>query len=122
MMAASKKVLDLEDYRQEGDTAVAEAAKAADWWQQEWLKFPTVSLDDSETWRYWDVPADSGVYQDDWPLGERLARETIAQMRSFPEGSTVLRKILRDMDPETTVAQGFLTGLEDCLCYPERNL
>lgn len=103
-------------------SAVQEAAKAADWWRQEWLKFPTVSLDGAENWHYWDVPADSGVYQDDWPLGERLARETIAQMRAFPEGSTVLRRILREMDPETTVAQGFLTALEDCLCSPDRRL
>ena len=119
-MVATNKVLDLGDYRQESEAATEEAAKAADWWQAEWLKFPTVSLDETETWHYWDVPADSGVYQDDWPLGERLAQETIAQMRRFPEGSTVLRRIIREMDPETTVAQGFLTALEDHLCYSER--
>ena len=122
MMAASKKVLDLGDFRQESESAAAEAAKAADWWEQEWLKFPTVSLDGEGAWRYWDVPADTGVYQDDWPLGERLAKGTIAQMRRFPEGSTVLRRILKEMDPETTIAQGFLTALEDCLCYPDREL
>ena len=119
-MVAPKKVLNLGDYRKEGEAAAQEAAEAADWWQEEWLKFPTVSLDESETWHYWDVPADSGVYQDDWPLGERLAQETIAQMRRFPEGSTVLRRILRDMDPETTIGQGFLTALEDYVCYSPR--
>lgn len=122
MMAAQKKVLDLDDYRQENETAVEEAAKAADWWDAEWLKFPSVTHDGEGGWRYWEVPDDSGVYEDDWPLGERLAKETIAQMRRFPEGSTVLRRILREMDPETTVGQGFLTALEDCICYPERKI
>ncbi len=121
-MIAPLKSSEQGGYPPQGESAVREAAKAADWWQQEWLKFPTVSLDAAENWHYWDVPADSGLYQDDWPLGERLARKTIEQMRAFPEGSTVLRRILREMDPETTVAQGFLTALEDCLCNPERSL
>ena len=115
-MAAEKSVFDLDAYRREEDEAVREAARASIWWEQEWLRFPTVSKDADGAWRYWSVPADSGVYQDDWPLGERLARETVAQMRRFPEGSTVLRRILREMDPESAVGQGFLTAVEDILC------
>lgn len=116
MMAAEKNVLDLEAYRREEDEAVREAARAEAWWEAEWLKFPTVSMDDEGGWHYWNVPEDTGVYQDDWPLGERLARDTVAQMRRFPEGSTVLRRILREMDPESNVGQGFLTGIEETLC------
>lgn len=115
-MAAEKSVFDLDAYRLEEDEAVREAARASIWWEQEWLRFPTVSKDADGAWHYWSVPADSGVYQDDWPLGERLARETVAQMRRFPEGSPVLRRILREMDPESTVGQGFLTAVEDILC------
>src|SRR3546814_10477991 len=85
-MAARKSVFDLEAYRREEDAAVRDAARASAWWDEEWLKFPTVSKRPDGSWRYWSVPADSGVYQDDWPLGERLARETVAQMRRFPEG------------------------------------
>ena len=116
-MAAEKNVFDLEAYRREEDEAVREAARASSWWDDEWLKFPTVSKDAEGAWHYWTVPADTGVYQDDWPLGERLARETVAQMRNFPEGSTVFRRILREMDPESTVGQGFLTAVEETLCY-----
>jgi len=115
-MAADNPVSDLDSYRREVDEAVREAARASAWWDQEWLKFPTVSKLPDGSWRYWSVPADSGVFQDDWPLGERLARETVAQMRSFPEGSTVFRRILREMDPESTVGQGFLTAVEEILC------
>lgn len=115
-MAAEKSVFDLEAYRREEDAAVREAARASAWWEEEWLKFPTVSKQPDGSWRYWDVPADTGVYQDDWPRGERLARQTVAQMRRFPEGSTVLRRILREMDPESTVGQGFLTAIEEFLC------
>src|SRR3546814_10031328 len=104
-MAAEKSLFDLEAYRQEEDEAVRAAARASTWWEEEWLKFPSVSKQPDGSWRYWCVPADSGVYQDDWPLGERLARETVAQMRRFPEGSTVLRRILREMDPESTEGQ-----------------
>ena len=41
--------------------AVEEAEANAEWWNQEWLKFPTISLDDDGHWHYWDVPADTGV-------------------------------------------------------------
>jgi hypothetical protein len=115
-MAAEKNVFDLEAYRREEDAIVREAAHASAWWEAEWLKFPSVTKDADGAWHYWQVPADTGVYQDDWPLGERLARATVAQMRRFPEGSTVFRRILREMDPETTVGQGFLTGIEEILC------
>jgi hypothetical protein len=116
-MAPEKNDPELEAFRREIDEAVREAARASVWWEEEWLDFPTVSKDAEGAWHYWTVPADSGVYQDDWPLGERLARRTVAQMRRFPEGSTVLRRILREMDPESTVGQGFLTGIEEILCF-----
>lgn len=115
-MTSEKNIFDIETYRREENEAVREAARASAWWNAEWLKFPTVSEDADGGWHYWDVPEDTGVFQDDWPLGERLARETIEQMRRFPEGSTVLRRILREMDPESTVGQGFLTAIEDTLC------
>jgi hypothetical protein len=116
-MGAEKSLFDLEAYRREENEAIREAARASAWWDGEWLKFPTVSKQADGSWRYWSAPADSGVYQDDWPLGERLARATVAQMRQFPEGSTVLRRILREMDPESTVGQGFLTAIEEALCH-----
>ena len=115
-MGAEKSLFDLEAYRREENEAIREAARASSWWDEEWLKFPTVTKDPDGSWRYWNVPDDTGVYQDDWPLGERLARATVAHMRHFPEGSTVLRRILREMDPESTVGQGFLTAIEETLC------
>src|SRR3546814_15802807 len=114
-MAAEKSLFDLEAYRQEEDEAVRAAARASTWWEEEWLKFPSVSKQPDGSWRYWCVPADSGVYQDDWPLGERLARETVAQMRRFPDGSTVLARSLLEMDPDATVGQGFLTAIDEML-------
>jgi len=115
-MSSDKNIVDIDSYRSEENESIREAARASAWWDGDWLKFPTVSQDAEGGWHYWDVPADSGVYAEDWPLGERLARETIEQMRRFPEGSTVLRRILREMDPESNVGQGFLTGIEDTLC------
>ncbi len=95
-------------------------AKAnAKWWQEEWLKFPTVSLDEEGTWRYWDVPADDGVYSEGRSLGEALARDTVAQMQHFPEGSSVLRRIMRDIDHNSIAAQGFFNRLEDMLTRPD---
>ncbi len=95
-------------------------AKAdAEWWQEAWLKFPTVSLDEDGTWRYWDVPADDGVYSEGRSLGEALARDTVAQMQRFPEGSSVLRRIMRDIDHDSIAAQGFLNRLEDMLTRPD---
>jgi hypothetical protein len=99
--------------------SVEEAARAERWWVEEWSKFPTYSLDTEGTPQYWSVPEDTGVYQDDWPLGEKLAEDTIRQMRCFPEGSTILRHILREMDQTSTIAQGFLNRLEDILISPE---
>src|SRR3546814_11951700 len=89
-MAARKSVFDLEAYRREEDAAVRDAARASAWWDEEWLKFPTVSKRPDGSWRYWSFPADSGVYQADWQTGEPLARATFAQLRPFAEGSTVL--------------------------------
>ncbi len=104
-------------------SAETEAEKIAEanakWWQDEWLKFPTVSLDDGGNWHYWDVPDDAGIYSDDWTKGEGLARDTVAQMQRFPEGSSVLRRIMRDIDQNTIVAQGFVTRIEDMLTNPE---
>jgi hypothetical protein len=89
------------------------------WWREQWLAFPTVSEDDDGGFDFWDVAPDTGVYQDDWPRGERLARDTIAQMREFPEGASVLRRIIPLLDPDSTVAQGFINRIEDNLSRPD---
>ena len=91
----------------------------AKWWNEEWLKFPTVSLDDEGKWHYWDVTGGSYVYSDDRALGEALARDTVAQMQRFPEGSSVLRRIMREIDHDSIVAQGFFNRLEDMLSRPD---
>lgn len=101
------------------EAAVAAAEKSHDWWIEEWLKFPTISLDADGQWHYWDVPQDSGVYADDWKMGEGFARDTVAQMQRFPDGSSALRRIMREIDFDSTVAQGFLTRIEDMLTNPE---
>ncbi len=99
----------------------AEIAAEADakGWNEEWLKFPTVSLDDEGKWHYWDVTGGSRVYSDDRALGEALARDTVAQMQRFPEGGSVLRRIMREIDHNSIVAQGFFNRLEDMLTKPE---
>jgi hypothetical protein len=97
--------------------AVAEAD--AKWWREEWLKFPTVSLNEEGNWHYWDVPKDDGVYSEGRSLGEALARDTVAQMQRFPEGSSVLRRVMRDIDRDSIVAQGFFDRLEDMLTRPD---
>ena len=91
----------------------------AKWWREEWLKFPTVSQDREGVWRYWDVPADDGVYSEGRSLGEALARDTVAQMQRFPEGGSVLRRIMRDIDHNSIAAQGFFDRLEDMLTRPD---
>ena len=97
-----------------------EAAEAnVEWWNQEWLKFPTISLDEDGLWHYWDVPNDSGVYSDDWRVGEGLARDTVAQMQRFMAGSSALRRIFREIDFDSTVGQGFVTRIEDMLANPD---
>ena len=101
------------------EAAEQKAEANADWWNEEWLKFPTISLDAEGLWHYWDVAGDSGVYSEDWRLGEELARDTVAQMQRFEAGSSALRRILREIDFESTVAQGFLTRIEDMLTRPE---
>jgi len=101
-------------------TAATQAAEeSADWWNEQWLKFPTVSLDTEGLWRYWHVPEDMGIYADDWRKGEVLARDTVAQMQAFDAGSSVLRRIMREIDLESTVGQGFMTRIEDMLTHPE---
>ena len=100
-------------------TATKAAEESADWWTEQWLKFPTVSVDAEGVWHYWDVPTDLGVYADDWRKGEALARDTVAHMQAFEDGSSVLRRIMREIDHESTVAQGFLTRIEDMLTRPE---
>ena len=99
--------------------AQREAEESSEWWTTEWLKFPSVSLDAQGEWHYWDVAEDSGVYADDWRQGETLARDTVAQMQQFEAGSSVLRRIMREIDHESTVAQGFLTRIEDMLTRPQ---
>lgn len=98
--------------------AEQETRAGADWWNQEWLKFPTISRDGEGTWRYWDIPQASGIYGDDWVLGEALARDTVVQMQRFAAGSSALRRILREIDFDSTIAQGFLNGIEDMLANP----
>ncbi len=99
----------------------AEGTAAADakWWKEQWLRFPTVSLDETGNWRYWDVPADAGVYSAGRSLGEALARDTVAQMQRFPEGGSVLRRIMREIDHDSIAAQGFFNRLEDMLTRPD---
>ena len=102
------------------EAAATQAAEAnADWWNEQWLKFPTVQLDAEGQWHYWIVPEDDGVYADDWRKGEILARDTVAHMQEFESGSTVLRRIMREIDLESTVGQGFVTRIEDMLTRPE---
>ena len=96
-------------------TAEADAKR----WKEEWLKFPTVSLDDAGKWHYWDVTGGSRIYSTDRSVGEALARDTVAQMQRFPEGSSVLRRIMREIDHNSIVAQGFFNRLEDMLTNPE---
>ena len=102
----------------ENDAEVTAEADAK-WWNEEWLKFPTVSLDDAGKWHYWDVTEGSQIYSDDRALGEALARDTVAQMQRFPEGGSVLRRIMREIDHNSIVAQGFFNRLEDMLSKPE---
>ena len=108
-----------EDGNLDQTAATKAAEESADWWNEQWLKFPTVSLDAEGMWHYWDVPDDLGIYADDWRKGEALARDTVAQMQAFEAGSTVLRRIMREIDLESTVGQGFLTRIEDMLTRPE---
>ncbi|MEM7171391.1 MAG: hypothetical protein AAF530_14560 [Pseudomonadota bacterium] len=101
------------------DQAAQKAEADADWWEEQWLAFPTVTQDESGTWIYWQVPDDSGVYGDDWAKGQGLARDTVAHMQRFGEGSTVLRRIMSEIDLSSTIAQGFMTRIEDMLTRPE---
>ena len=105
--------------REMAEQAVEDAKANAEWWIAEWLKFPTISCDQQGVWHYWDVPADTGIYADDWRVGEGLARDTVAQMQRFLAGSSALRRIVREMDPDSTVGQGFITRIEDMLSNPQ---
>ncbi len=78
-----------------------------------------MNLDDEGNWYYWDVTGGSRIYSDDRALGEALARDTVAQMQRFPEGSPVLRRLMREIDHNSIVAQGFFNRLEDMLTKPE---
>jgi len=98
--------------------AQRETRAGADWWNQEWLKFPTIRRDGEGNWLYWDVQQASGIYGQDWALGEKLARDTVVQMQRFAAGSSALRRILREIDFNSTIAQGFLNGIEDMLANP----
>ena len=104
--------------RYDEEAAVAAAEKNSARWIAEWLKFPTITQDRDGQWRYWDVPPDIGIYSDDWRRGEALARDTVAQMQRFADGSSALRRIMREIDFDSTVAQGFLTRIEDMLANP----
>lgn len=98
--------------------ALRESRAGADWWDQEWLRFPTISRDGQGNWCYWDVPRASGVYRDDWALGEAMARDTVVQIQRFAAGGSALRRILREIDFSSSIAQGFLNGIEDMLSNP----
>lgn len=98
--------------------ALRQTRADADWWNEEWLKFPTISRDGAGHWRYWNVPPASGIYRKDWALGEALARDTVTQMQRFAAGSSALRRILREIDFNSTIAQGFLNAIEDMLANP----
>jgi hypothetical protein len=100
--------------------AAEEAAEAsAEWWKEEWLKFPTITLDVEGQWHYWEVPHDTGVYADDWRVGEGLARDTVAQMQRFMAGSSAIRHIMKEIDFDSVVGQGFITRIEDMLANPD---
>lgn len=101
------------------DSAADEAETNSEWWQEQWLKFPTIGLDEDGGWHYWEVPGDSGIYNDDWRIGEGLARDTVRQMQAFNSGSSALRRILGEIDLESTVGQGFITRIEDMLTNPD---
>jgi len=109
---------DAETAAQAEAEALGKAKRDEAAWNQLWLEFPTVSQDNQGTWHYWDVPEDTGVYSVDWAVGEALARDTVAHMQAFQSGATVLRRIMREIDFESTVAQGFLTRIEDMLTNP----
>jgi hypothetical protein len=99
--------------------AVKTFEKDSEAWNAEWLKFPTVTRDEAGLWHYWVVSPDTGLYKEDWRTGEVLARETVAQMQKFPDGASVLRRIMREIDHESIVAQGFYNRIEDMLTRPE---
>ena len=40
-------------------------------------------------------------------------------MQGFEAGNSVLRRIMREIDLESTVGQGFMTRIEDMLTRPE---
>ncbi len=119
MEGAQDKNKDKNSTRLDGESAAEAAEASADWWNEQWQLFPTVKLDDDGQWHYWAVPQDTGVYADDWRVGEVLARDTVAHMQAFESGNSVLRRIVREFDPESTVGQGFITRIEDMLTRPE---
>ncbi len=116
-MAESDETPALSDAEVEA-RALAKAKEDEAEWIRQWHLFPSVSQDSEGNWRYWDVAEDTGVYNDDWAIGERLARETVAHMQDFQSGNNVLRRIVREIDFESAVAQGFLTRIEDMLTNP----
>ncbi len=61
----------------------------------------------------------SRIYSGDRSVGEALAQDTVAQMQRFPESSSVLRRIMREIDHNSIVAQGIFNRLEDMLTNPE---
>jgi len=110
---------DTDAVQEDVSAAIEQAEESEAWWNEQWLAFPTVSCDDTGGWHYWNVPEDSGVYSDDWAVGEGLARDTVAHMQRFVAGSSVLRRIMHEIDFNSTVAQGFLTRIEDMLTKPD---
>lgn len=100
------------------EAARSETEQNTEWWNEQWLKFPTISLDDQGQWHYWDVPEETGIYAEDWRVGESLARDTVAHMQSFMAGSSALRRIMHEIDFNSIIGQGFLSRIEDMLANP----
>ncbi len=90
-------------------------ARSVSGWERILDQLPTVGEGANGAWHYWKVDDDSGCPADDLERGERLGRETVTVLRAHPEGAPALRRILRDIDLSSQVAQGFLNALEAAL-------
>ncbi len=96
-------------------TLATGGARAASGWARILDQLPTVAEGSDGHWHYWEVDDDCGCPVTDLERGEQLGRETVAVLRAHPEGACVLRRILRDIDLDSQVAQGFLSALEAAL-------
>lgn len=90
-------------------------AQSGSGWERILDQLPTVGEGADGAWHYWSVDDDCGCPDTDLARGEHLGRETVAVLRAHPEGAPALRRILRDIDLSSQVAQGFLNALEAAL-------